>query len=83
MQTVSLWNGQYSNILRPFYECHRQASAAVRSIAVALFLLIYVYFFPIVCGGFVFRACFVVQYSMSFLVLQSSSWVRWGLVALL
>ena len=29
------------------------------------------------------RACFVVQYSMSFLVLQSSSWVRWGLVALL
>ena len=48
------------------------ASAAVHSKAVVLLLLFIVALAPIVCGGFVLGSCFVVQYFVSFLVLQLS-----------
>ena len=47
------------------------ASAAIRSEAVFLLLII-----PIICGGFVLDTCFVMQYFVSFIILQSSLWGR-------
>ena len=51
------------------------ALAAVHSKAVVLLLLIHcLLLLPLFCGGFVFGPCFVVQYLVSFIVLQSSRW---------
>ena len=50
---------------------HPVASAAIHSEAVFLLL-----FIPIICGGFVLDTCFVMQYFVSFIILQSSLWGR-------
>ena len=52
------------------------AFSAVSSKAVVLLLFIYCLFYSRCLWGIVFGACFVMQYVVSFLVLQPSRWGR-------
>ena len=58
------------------------ASAAAGSKAVVLLLFVVA---PIDCGGLVIAPCFVLQYFVSFLVLQLSHWGKksWNVALLL
>ena len=52
-------------------------------VVVKLLFIYCIFLKPLLCVGFVFGACFVVQYLVLFCVLQSFGWGKGKMVALL